>query len=320
MKLREAYGILELPTTATPEEAKKRYRELAKKHHPDVNKEPEAEATFKKISEAYQAIQAGINEPEPWVGDISGFNNRTIYDIFNRSTARTNKRYYTTNIELNTTISFKQAVQGCKIEIAYSRQIKCPHCQGNGNKPVNNGCKTCGGQGQVVNRNGSTVFLRTCPDCQGRSQSTPCTECNSTGVMSTQSSLLVTVRPGVVDGDVLGLQGMGNFSGTFMGLQDTYTDLHLRVKVTPELGLRLEGKDVVSDLHLSLLDALRGCTCIVHTIDGNKEIEIMGGIKNKEEMVLSVGDHNNIKHRIIFNVRYPDNVSKLIDTLRKEEN
>lgn len=319
MKLREAYGILELPNTATPEEAKKRYRELAKKHHPDVNKDPGAEATFKKISEAYQVIQSGVTD-QPSLDDLSGFNIRSVYDIFNRSTVRNNKRYFATNVELSITLSFKQSVQGCKSELKYSRQIKCPHCQGNGNKPVNNGCKTCGGQGQVVTRSANAAYLRTCPDCHGKSLTIPCTECNSTGVMEAQSSLLVTVRPGVLDGDILGLQGRGHFSGTFMGLQDTYTDVHLRVKVTPEPGLRLEGKDVVSDLHLSLLDALRGCTRTIHTIDGDKEIEIIGGIKNKEEMVLSVGDHNNIKHRIIFNVRYPNNISKLIDTLRKEEN
>jgi molecular chaperone DnaJ len=319
MKLREAYGILEIPETATPEEAKKRYRELAKKHHPDVNKDPGAEATFKKISEAYQAIQAGGTESS-FVDDARDFNNQTIYDIFNRSTARNNKRYFATNVELNTIISFKQAVQGCKIELTYSRQIKCPHCQGSGDKPVNNGCKTCGGQGQVVTRNGNAVFLRSCSDCHGRNQTKPCTDCNSTGVMETQSSLLVTVRPGVLDGNVLGLQGMGNFSGTFMGLQDTYTDVHLRVKVIPEPGLRLEGNDVVSDLHLTLLDALRGCAVPVSTIDGVKTVTVDGGIRNKEEIVLSVGDHNSIKHRVVVHVEYPANVDNLIDVLSKGEN
>jgi molecular chaperone DnaJ len=315
MKLSEAYKIINLSSDATPEEVKKQYKKLAKEFHPDVNKAPDAEATFKKISEAYQTIQAGKDEPP--VADWGGFTNQHIHDIFNRNgPGRATKQHLSSNIDLYTTISFKDAVQGCKIEITYSRQIKCPHCQGSGNKPTNNGCKTCGGAGQVVSRNGSHVFIRTCSECLGRSQSNPCTNCSSTGLIETEASVHVSVPAAMVDGNVLRLQGMGNFAGTFMGLQDQYTDVYLRVKVTPQSGLRLEGKDVVSNLTLPLLDALRGCTRTVPTIDGDKEIVIDGGIKNKEEMVLSVGDHN-IRHRVIFTVNYPDDKARLIDILQE---
>jgi molecular chaperone DnaJ len=315
MKLSEAYKIINLSSDATPEEVKKQYKKLAKEFHPDVNKAPDAEATFKKISEAYQTIQAGKDEPS--VADWGGFTNQHIHDIFNRNgPGRATKQHLSSNIDLYTTISFKDAAQGCKIEITYSRQIKCPHCQGSGNKPTNNGCKTCGGAGQVVSRNGSHVFIRTCSECLGRSQSNPCTNCSSTGLIETEASVHVSVPAAMVDGNVLRLQGMGNFAGTFMGLQDQYTDVHLRVKVTPQSGLRLEGKDVVSNLTLPLLDALRGCTRTVPTIDGDKEIVIDGGIKNKEEMVLSVGDHN-IRHRVIFTVNYPDDKARLIDILQE---
>jgi molecular chaperone DnaJ len=318
MKLSEAYKIINLSSDATPEEVKKQYKKLAKEFHPDVNKAPDAEATFKKISEAYQTIQAGKDEPP--VADWGGFNNQHIYDIFNRNgSGRATKQHLSSNIDLYTTISFRDAVQGCKIEITYSRQIKCPHCQGSGNKPTNNGCKTCGGQGQVVSRNGSHVFIRTCSECLGRSQSNPCTNCSSTGLIETEASVHVSVPAAMVDGNVLRLQGMGNFAGTFMGLQDQYTDVHLRIKVTPEPGLRLEGKDVVSDLHLTLLDALRGCDTTISTIDGSKVIEVNAGIKNKEEIVLSVGGHN-IKHRVIVHVEYPANIDNLIDVLSKEAN
>ena len=57
MNLKEAYTTLELAEGASPEEAKKKYRELTKKLHPDVNKDPGAEAKFKKINEAYRMCQ-----------------------------------------------------------------------------------------------------------------------------------------------------------------------------------------------------------------------------------------------------------------------
>ena len=52
MNLNEAYLILELSEDASPEEAKKKYRELTKKYHPDINKDDGAEDRFKRINEA----------------------------------------------------------------------------------------------------------------------------------------------------------------------------------------------------------------------------------------------------------------------------
>ena len=49
------YDLLEVSRNATPEEIKKAYRRLAREHHPDINPDdPEAEARFKEITEAYQ--------------------------------------------------------------------------------------------------------------------------------------------------------------------------------------------------------------------------------------------------------------------------
>ena len=71
MNLKEAYKILEIPQTATPEEAKKKYRELAKEFHPDVNKDAGAEAKFKKINEAYQVVSSGKGtDREDHIGNL----------------------------------------------------------------------------------------------------------------------------------------------------------------------------------------------------------------------------------------------------------
>ena len=57
MRKSEAYKILELSETASKEEVKKAFKKLAKIHHPDINKTPDAENKFKSINEAYQAIE-----------------------------------------------------------------------------------------------------------------------------------------------------------------------------------------------------------------------------------------------------------------------
>lgn len=319
MKLKEAYSILELPSTATPEEAKKKFRELAKKHHPDVNKEAGAEDKFKKINEAYQVIEAGVDEPDPMSWGPDPF--RNVHDPFRdpfgpfRSTQR---QYFAGNIDVNTTISFKESVQGVKKEIKYARQVKCPHCHGSGNKPINNGCKKCGGRGQVTTQSNGAVFIQTCPECMGRSRTTPCTDCDSKGVLDSDASVHVSIPPAVSDGNILRLNGMGNYGGTLLGLQDQYTDVYVHIRVVSDADMRLVGRDVVSEVTIPLLDALIGTTKKVRTINGDKKISIDARTKNKDEVHLSVGDHNNIKHRVIVNIEYPDDITKLIDALREE--
>ena len=60
MKFKDYYAILGVERGASEEDIKKAYRRLARKYHPDVSKEPQAEARFKEMGEAY----ATLKDPE----------------------------------------------------------------------------------------------------------------------------------------------------------------------------------------------------------------------------------------------------------------
>jgi molecular chaperone DnaJ len=305
MKRTEAYSTLEISDGASVDEAKKAFRQLSKKYHPD-NKDTGSEDKFKKINEAYQSISNNKFDDSPQRRpQQGGFHRQQVIQL--------------ENVEVTTTVSFKESVLGVKKEIKYNRQTKCQNCGGNGEVKLDNGCKKCGGKGQVIQRQGHAVMISTCTDCYGRSSATECNACSGVGTVSAQASVHVSVPAGIQDGNVLRLQGMGNFAGSFMGLADQFTDAYLHVTVTPEPGLSLDGANVISHLTIPLLDALRGCKRTVNTIHGEKEIKIPPQSRNCEEVIIPhCGVGNTGNQRVILDVEYPKNTEKLIGVLLDE--
>ena len=57
MKYKDYYGILGVKREASGDEIKTAYRRLARKFHPDVSKEKDAEEKFKEVSEAYETLR-----------------------------------------------------------------------------------------------------------------------------------------------------------------------------------------------------------------------------------------------------------------------
>lgn len=313
MNLQEAYTILDIPPGTSPEEAKKKYRELTKKFHPDVNKEEGAEDKFKKINEAYKCVSEGKGtDREEFVPPHNPFNPFGGFSPFGQQVHRT---FRADHINLNATISFKESVLGCKRELQFTRNGKCQNCDGQGAVKINNGCERCGGQGQIMNRQGNMLFTRTCDKCFGRSQTIPCSPCGGKCYVEATVSVSVTIPGGITNGNILKLSGMGNFVGNIMNM-DQFTDTLLLIIVDKDLELSISGMDVISDIKISLLEALQGSNKTVKTIEGEKEINISPLSKNKEEIILpSLGVNGIGAHRVILNVEYPEDVSNLINVL-----
>src|SRR6185436_1281088 len=57
MEYRDYYETLNVPRSASADEVKKAYRRLARKYHPDVSKEKNAEEKFKQVQEAYEVLK-----------------------------------------------------------------------------------------------------------------------------------------------------------------------------------------------------------------------------------------------------------------------
>lgn len=57
MEFKDYYAVLGVDRNASPEDIKRAYRKLARKYHPDISQEPEAEARFKEVGEAYETLK-----------------------------------------------------------------------------------------------------------------------------------------------------------------------------------------------------------------------------------------------------------------------
>ena len=132
----------------------------------------------------------------------------------------------------------------------------------------------------VFSRQGNMMFQTTCSDCKGKVETKNCIDCSAKGTISTDVTANISVPGGVSNSAVLRFEGLGNYAGNFMGMQDQYTDVLITLSVPPEPGLSLQESDVISHLDISLLDAISGSSHKVKTVLGDKEIQIPPSSKN----------------------------------------
>jgi len=203
------YEILGLSSGASEKEVKSAYRKLAKKYHPDVNKDPDAEAKFKEISQAYEDIinpkpkqQFGFDQQSPF-GDFG-------FDFFNQ------RRYQNPPVQLRIELTPEETFKTVVKNVEYHRTIFCKSCDGTGGKGSISGCTQCMGQGRVIRATmqGNMWFqqdLGPCSKCQGRGKiyQNPCKDCNSSGVIDEFKSMSVNIEKGTL-GRAIVLNHEGN--------------------------------------------------------------------------------------------------------------
>jgi molecular chaperone DnaJ len=329
MKKQEAYKALELEVTASKEDAKKAFKKLAAKYHPDVNKDAGAIDSFKKINSAYQAIdQNKFDDQMP--PNVGGWNpggwhapQQDWFDLHDfitgnvvRDFATRPKLFPNEDIHLEENITFKESILGSDKNITYKRRVKCDPCNGCGETRLNNGCLNCNGTGRVVNRTGNMVMTGTCNMCHGSMKVEVCKKCNGDAFTMTDMSINVKMPAGLNNLAVLRLAGIGHYVGGMVN----YSSVLLKVRVEHIPGLSLVEKDVLTSVHISLLESFKGTTKEVETIDGKQEITIPPYHGNKDEITLpKLGVNREGNQRVVVYVHYPDNVDDLINALSSKE-
>lgn len=295
MSKRDYYEVLGVSQSASQDELKKAYRGLARKLHPDVNKDDsQAEEKFKEVSEAYEVLsddgkraqydRFGHQDPSAGGfqggGDFNGFGD--IFDMFfggNGGRQRGPQRG--ADLEYTMAIEFKEAAFGLKKEIEIPRTESCEVCSGSGAKPGTQveTCSTCKGSGaqEFVSNTplGRMVNRRTCPTCQGTGKkiATPCTACRGSGVVRKRRKLEVNIPPGVDTGTRMRITGAGEAGerGAPSG------DLYIVVRVNRHEFFEREGNDIYCEVPVTFVQAALGDEITVPTLYGRETIRIPEG-------------------------------------------
>ena len=301
---RDYYEVLGLSKGAGEDEIKKAYRQLAKKYHPDLNPgDKEAEAKFKEVNEAYAVLsdaekkarydQYGFAGVDPSMGggesgfsgfSGGGFDFGDLGDIFGSffgggmggfgsGASRRNMAIDGEDILYRVTLSFEEAVFGCKKEISYNRIEKCSDCGGSGAADSSGveTCPNCHGTGSVrVNQRtalGMFQTTRSCENCRGTGKiiKNPCKNCNGKGYVKVTKTLEITIPAGIDDGQKVAIRGQGN-DGRNGGAPG---DLIVAVNVRPHSIFERDGLDVYCEVPITFAEAALGADIKIPTLEGD---------------------------------------------------
>ncbi len=328
MSKKDYYGTLGITKTATKDEIKKAYNQLAKKYHPDINKSKEATEKFPQISEAYEVLsddtkrsnydQFGSAEGNPYggfdQGGFHGFNEADFSadmfgDIFGNmfgfggSTSNKSHSSNGSNVEFKILLTLEEAFNGIKKKFAYSCECRCKNCSGNGYEGVLKTCNGCGGSGMRTMRMGAMSFSASqCNMCNGRGKTgTICTICAGTGKIHNKTTIEVDIPAGIDNGYILKKLGMGN-SGTGSGKDG---DFLLHVELKPHSKYTKLGNDLSIKIPVTLDQVLLGKTITLMDLDGSSfVIQIPTGHSPTNELIVRnrgfKSNHNRGNLHVIF--------------------
>lgn len=301
MSKRDYYEVLGVSRSATDEELKSAYRKLAKKYHPDINKEPDADEKFKEVTEAYNVLTdkqkraaydrfghagmsgVGANPFEGFSG-VQGFS-----DIFEQffggmgGTAATGQRRVQRGADLKTTLvlTFEEAIFGCEKEVIVNRYDTCGRCKGNRSEPGSETvrCETCKGTGEIRKTQnsifGQFINVTSCDRCrgEGRIVTSPCKECRGEGRIRVSKPLMVKIPAGIDSNRQIRITGEGEAGprGTLPG------NLFVGIVVKEHAYFQRKENDIVLELPITIWQAALGDRLEVPTVDGNVEIDIKPG-------------------------------------------
>lgn len=305
---RDYYELLGVARGASDADIKKAFRALARELHPDVSQAPDAPERFKEVAQAYEVLSnaesralydryghAGLKRggftPTDFdlgnLGDIfSAFFGDDLFGRAGRAAGAGRGGDAATRVRIELAEAYAGITRRVELEVAAT----CGRCEGDGAEPgtTPTTCPTCGGAGRVqqVSRSVFGEFVRAgaCPECAGagRIVETPCAQCRGQGRTLVQKSIDVEIPAGIHDGQQIRVRAAGHAGANGGPAGDAYVE----VQVARDERLEREGNDILTTVHLTVVQAALGARVTVPTLEGDIELEFEPGTQPGEVRVL----------------------------------
>lgn len=253
MKYKDYYKILGVEKTASQDEIKKAYRRLARKYHPDVSKEKDAEEKFKELGEANEVLK---DEKK-----------RAAYDQLGS---------YQAGQDFRPPPGWGQGQGGADFSDLFSELF--------------GGARPGGRRGGGFARPGQdfevavTISLDEAFHGVERSVTVELPEATAEGYMvRVPKTIKVRIPKGTTDGQKLRLPEKGG-RGSHGGLSG---DLYLNIHIQPHPFFKMAGHDLQLEVPVTPWEAVLGATVEVPTMEGNVRIKVSPGAKSGQKMRLT---------------------------------
>src|SRR5579885_384567 len=308
MAKRDPYEVLGVPRDASADEIKSAYRRLARRYHPDVNKDdPQAEEKFKEIGEAYSVLSdpdrrakfdrfgsmdEQMQDPFFNMGGAGGIGD--LFEMFfggmqGQARPRAQGRDGE-DVRVQVELTLNEVIIGAHRDVAVNRSTLCTACNGmrtEGGKAPEPGT-TCKGSGMVTRIQntilGSVRTSTMCPTCKGDGSiiTDPCKVCKGKGTVQETARVSVTIPPGVESGQLIHIPGQGG-EGIGMGRSG---DLEVLLRISDEDRFERRGPVLFTWANLTFAQATIGDTIEIQGVDQNYELEIPAATKPGSQLVI----------------------------------
>ncbi len=339
MDKKDYYEVLGVSKDASDDEIKSAFRKLAKKYHPDISKEENAEAKFNEVQEAYEVLgdpnkrkqydQFGHAAFDQTAGargyggggfggfDASGFDFGDIFDnIFGGGfggfggSSRNSARQGNDRL-MRVRLTFEEAVFGCEKDIKLEVNDKCDDCNGKGGTGEET-CSKCHGSGTITSEQrtlfGAFMSKTTCDKCNGKGKTyaNRCSSCKGTGRVVVNKTITVNIPKGVDTGNRLRISGKGEpgINGGPNG------DLYLEFVVEPHEFYNRDGDDIYLKVPINIAEAVLGTKKEIPTLFGNVKLTIPEGTNTGDKQRIKGKGINKGDMYVIMDVRMPKKISR----------
>jgi len=346
---KDYYDTLGVGKSASAEEIKRAYKQLAKKYHPDVSKESNTTEKFKEINEAYATLsdekkrahydRFGTSGEGFEGGFPGGFDGaQGMDDIFENlfagfggfdfggmgGHARRERKTRGQDLGVEVDVSLQEVFKGTTRSVSINRIESCSSCKGSGAATPGDieTCTACGGSGAVRRQRQTPfgVFATTgpCSQCGGSGAEIKhlCPTCHGEGAMRNRATVSVNIPPGVESGTRLRIRGGGN-AGSHGGPAG---DLYVVTVVSSTDPYERDGADLYLDHDISYATAVLGGTAEVPTLEGTTTIKVPESTKGGTVLRIR-GEglpHLESSSRGDLNVRLHIAVPKKLDSTQRE--